>query len=168
MKSGFPETRDKQVINTWLLKTEPSSYSLDDLLNCDKRCDTWEGVRNYQARNLIRDQIMPGDLALFYHSGKAPAAIAVVEIITAGYPDDTALDPRSPYYDPRSTIENPRWFRMDVRWLDNLPRPVPLKAMRAEPRLATMALLKKGQRLSVLPVEPHEWRIIMTMGQYTT
>lgn len=147
----------------WLLKTEPGCYSIDDLAAAPDRTTCWDGVRNYQARNFLRD-MRRSDLALFYHSVKNPAAVGVVEIVREGYPDNTALDPANDHFDPRATPEKPIWLMVDVclRW--RFATPVPLAAMRREPELAGMELLRKGSRLSVMPVSPEAFAFILRLG----
>lgn len=151
----------------WLLKTEPGCYSIDDLAAEPAQTTRWSGVRNFQARNFMRDQMSEGDLALFYHSGPSetgPSAVGVARIVRAGYPDETALDPDDQHFDPKSTPEKPLWFAVDVRFVEKFARPVPLGAMRAVPALAAMELLRKGSRLSVMPVTREEFETVRAMG----
>jgi predicted RNA-binding protein with PUA-like domain len=148
----------------WLLKQEPSDFSFDDLWKSPKRTTGWSGVRNYKARNYLRDEIREGDLAFFYHSNADPSAVVgIVEVVRDGYPDETAFDRRSDYYDPASEREAPRWFQVDVRAVRKLARPVSLADIRATPALRTMALLRQS-RLSVQPVTPEEWKVVVSMG----
>jgi predicted RNA-binding protein with PUA-like domain len=122
-------------------------------------------VRNYQARNLLRDEVARGDQVLFYHSSSEPSGVAgVARVVRAGYPDPTQFNPRDPAHDPASTIAAPRWFALDVQAVSKLPRFVPLQELRQEPRLAGMVLLRRGSRLSVQPVTPSEWRVILSLG----
>lgn len=145
----------------WLLKSEADSFSFDDLLRAPRKTTSWDGVRNYQARNLIRDEMHEGDLAFFYHSSSDPTAIVgIVEIVRAGYPDDTAFDPAADHFDPKSDPDNPTWYMVDVRARERLPRPVTLAELRGMRGLERMTLLQKGSRLSVQPVTPEEWEII--------
>jgi len=140
-------------------------FSFDELWRAPKRTTSWGGVRNYQARNLLRDELSPGDLVLFYHSSSTPSGVAgVAEVVRGGYPDPTQFDARDPAHDPASTVDEPRWYAVDVRALGALPRFVPLEAMRAERGLAGMVLLQRGSRLSVQPVTPAEARIVLSMG----
>ncbi len=142
----------------WLLKSEPDAYGIDDLAR--DKVTAWTGVRNYQARNFMRDQMRPGDRAFFYHSNCAQPGIAgIVEIARAAYPDATQFDKKSHYYDPKATPENPRWVNVDVRFMAKT-QPVGLSELRAHPQLARMRILAKGNRLSVTPVDPAEWRFI--------
>ena len=148
----------------WLLKSEPGSYSIDDLAAEPGQTTSWTGVRNFQARNFLRDQMSVGDLALFYHSVTDPSAVGVARIVRAGYPDETAFNPDDGHFDPKSTPEKPLWFTVDVRFVEKFPRPVPLAAMRAVPALSTMELLRKGSRLSVMPVTKAEFETVRAMG----
>jgi predicted RNA-binding protein with PUA-like domain len=156
--------RNVHTARYWLLKQEPTDFSFDDLWKAPKRTTNWEGVRNYKARNFLRDEIHIGDRALFYHSNANPsAAVGIVEIVRDGYPDDTQFDKRSPYYDPQSRRDAPRWFQVDVRAVARFRRPVTLQAIRQTPALRDMTLLRISQ-LSVQPVTPDEWEIIVAMG----
>lgn len=148
----------------WLFKSEPGNFSLDDLYACPQHIDAWNGVRNYQARNFLRDQIARGDRGFFYHSKcTVPGIVGTVEIVRAGYPDPTQWDPDSPYYDPKSTPACPRWFVVDVRFEKKFTAIIPLHALKRLPELATMPLVQRGNRLSVLPVSAVEWRCIQSM-----
>ena len=142
----------------WLMKSEPSEYSIDDLAR--DGTVAWFGVRNYQARNFMRDQMKVGDLAFFYHSSCAEPGIAgICEVSKAAYPDATQFDPTSKYYDPKATPEKPRWFNVEVRFVRKT-RLVPLSELRAHPELAHMRILARGNRLSITPVDPREWAFI--------
>ena len=147
----------------WLLKTEPGAYSFDQL-----RTDgttPWTGVRNFQARNNMME-MRRGDLGLFYHSSIAePAAVGICEIAREAYPDFTQFDRASEYFDGRAKPDKPIWFMVDVAFAKALPHPVTLARLRNEPRLVGMALLKRGQRLSVQPVMPHEWKIVLELAK---
>jgi predicted RNA-binding protein with PUA-like domain len=145
----------------WLLKSEADSFSFDDLLSAPARTTHWDGVRNYQARNLLRDDVRKGDLAFFYHSNSDPTAIVgIVEVVRGGYPDHTAFDPHSEHFDPKSDPDSPTWFMVDVRAKSKLKRPVTLAELRATSGLEKMVLLQKGSRLSVQPVTAREWMVI--------
>jgi predicted RNA-binding protein with PUA-like domain len=147
----------------WLFKSEPDGYSLEHLRK--DHTTPWSGVRNYQARNNMIEMHV-GDLGLFYHSSIAePAAVGICRVSKRAYPDQTAFDKSGEYFDPRSTPEKPLWMNVEVEYVETLPRPVTIAMMRADPRLVGMALLKKGQRLSVQPVMPHEWKIILELAQ---
>jgi predicted RNA-binding protein with PUA-like domain len=150
----------------WLFKSEPESFSLDDLARAPKQTTFWNGVRNYQARNLLRDEIKAGDGVLFYHSNAKPAAaVGLAEVVTAGYPDKTQFDPKSPYYDPDAKPDEPRWYMVDIKFKEAFKRPVSLDELRQVPGLSDMVLLRRGSRLSVQPVTAAEWKIITTLGR---
>ncbi|MGE4265684.1 MAG: EVE domain-containing protein [Desulfovibrio sp.] len=149
--------------NHWLLKSEPGCYSIDDLAAEPEQTTSWTGVRNFQARNFLR-QMAVGDLALFYHSVTSPSAVGVVRVVRSARPDETAFDPADQHYDPRSMPENPIWFAVDVRLVRKFATPVPLKAMRQLSALSRMELLRKGSRLSVLPVGEAEFGVICRLG----
>ena len=145
----------------WLMKSEPSDVSIDDLASMPDQTVAWYGVRNYQARNFMRDQMRVGDQVFFYHSScDQPGIIGIAEVSKLAYPDTTQFDPDSKYFDPKATPQNPRWFNVDVR-LINKTRLVGIKELRDHPELATMRILQKGNRLSITPVDPAEWRFVM-------
>lgn len=149
----------------WLLKTEPESFGWDDLKRSPGRTTTWDGVRNYQARNFIRDDMRPGDGALLYHSNAAPPAVAgVAKVASKPYPDPTQFDPDSKYFDEGATPEEPRWFAVDVTADRDLARPVALDDLRTAEGLEDMLLLRRGNRLSVMPVTPAEWKIVLALA----
>ena len=156
-----------QPIRHWLLKSEPATFGIDDLAACPQQTTHWDGVRNYQARNFLRDRMQVGDLAFFYHSNcRQPGIVGIVEIVRAGYPDHTAFDPNSPYYDPRSTPEAPRWFMVDVRLRERFSRPLPLHEIkRHAERLEGFPLIRRGNRLSVMPVEPAHWDFLLELAR---
>lgn len=144
----------------WLMKSEPSGFSIDDLLAMPDQTTPWDGVRNYQARNFMRDQMKVGDQVFFYHSNcKEPGIVGLAEVSRAAYPDQTQFNPKSYYYDPKATPENPRWLHVDVRGLQKT-RLVSIAELRAHPELARMRTLQQGNRLSITPVDPAEWRFI--------
>ena len=154
----------RSAVACWLFKTEPSAFSLDDLKKRPDMTEHWDGVRNFQARNFLRDAITVGDLVLFYHSNiPEPAVVGIARVVRAGYPDFTALDPESDHFDPKATAEKPIWYMVDVRYGEMLPRPVTLEAIKANPLLAGMPLVNRS-RLSIQPVTPEEWRVILAMG----
>lgn len=145
----------------WLMKSEPDESSIDDLSRAPKKTAAWFGVRNYQARNFMRDQMQLGDQAFFYHSScEVPGIAGIVEIAKLAYPDATQFDPKSEYFDPKATQEKPRWFNVDVRFV-NKTRLLPLAELRGHRQLAKMRLLQPGNRLSITPVEPAEWKFIL-------
>ena len=148
----------------WLFKSEPDVFSIQDLKKSPKRTTLWEGVRNYQARNLLRDEVRAGDGVLFYHSRVEPMAVAgTAPVVRAGYPDPMQFDPKAKYHDPKSTKENPRWYAVDIRFDREFVRPVTLKEMREMPALARMVLLHRS-RLSIQPVRAAEWKAILKRG----
>ena len=142
----------------WLMKSEPDAYSIDRLAK-DKTAP-WTGVRNYQARNFMRDQMAKGDKVLFYHSScEEPGIVGIAEVCNLAYPDETQFDKKSKYYDPKATRENPRWVHVDVKLVQKT-RLVPLSELRTYPQLVKMQLLQRGNRLSITPVDPKEWQFI--------
>jgi len=144
----------------WLMKSEPDEVSIDDLAAAPGQTVPWFGVRNYQARNFMRDAMQIGDLAFFYHSGCAQPGIAgICEVCSAPYPDATQFDPESPYFEPKSTADNPRWLLRDVRFVAKTPF-VALAELRRHQELANMRLLARGNRLSIMPVTADEWDFI--------
>ncbi|TVR63269.1 MAG: EVE domain-containing protein [Candidatus Competibacteraceae bacterium] len=149
----------------WLLKSEPSTFGIADLEAAPDQTTPWEGVRNYQARNYLRDGLALGDQAFFYHSSTAqPAIVGLVEVVRAGYPDETAFDPASRYHDPASTPANPRWYRVDVRLIRRLRREVTLAELKRHAEgLGDFPLLRRGNRLSVLPVTAAQWALILDL-----
>lgn len=149
----------------WLLKSEPAAFSIDDLAARSAQTERWDGVRNYQARNWLRDALRPGDQAFFYHSNTArPGVVGIVEIVRAGYADPTAFDPASPYYDPASAPAAPRWYSVDVRLVRKLRRLIGLTELKAQAeRLPDFPLLRRGNRLSVLPVTAEQWAVILEL-----
>jgi predicted RNA-binding protein with PUA-like domain len=152
-------------MNYWLVKTEPESYSIDDLAQEKKQTTFWNGVRNYQARNMLRDEMKKGDRVLFYHSNaEPPAIVGIAKVVKEGYPDHTAFDPQSNYYDEKSTAENPRWYMVDIQLEKRLARPVSLESLREIPSLKNMELLRKGSRLSVQPVRKAEFEAILKLA----
>lgn len=149
----------------WLFKSEPEAFSIDDLARAPGQTTFWDGVRNYQARNMLRDEVQTGDGVLFYHSNAAPPAIVgTAVVVRAGYPDHTAWDRRSAHPDPKSTAENPIWYMVDIRWERSFQRPLSLEELRATPVLKAMELLRRGSRLSIQPVRPAEWKAILQMA----
>src|SRR6266513_1124144 len=156
--------KDRQY---WLLKSEPESFSFDDLWRAPGHTSPWDGVRNYQARNLMRDEMKKGDLAFFYHSGKEPGIVGIVEIVREGYPDHTALDPKDPHYDPGSKGGESSWSMVDVHAIERLPRVVTLSELRTKPELEGMPLLQKGNRLSVQKVGAAEWNAVVALAKQT-
>ncbi len=144
----------------WLFKTEPDTFSIDTLRTQKRSC--WEGVRNYQARNMMRDQVKLGDLVLIYHSSCKKVGVAgIAKVVKESYPDHFSFDPQSDYYDPKSTPDNPRWFMVDIEFVRKTERLIPLSVMKAMPELENMPLVKRGNRLSIMPVTEQEWDAIL-------
>ncbi len=156
-------TKPKQSF--WLMKTEPELFSIDDLAAAPNQTSYWHGVRNYQARNFMRDQMQLGDRVLVYHSNANPSCVVgTATIARTSYPDHTAWDPKDPYFDPKSDPENPRWFMVDIQLESKFSTPQSLEMLRAVPKLADMVLLRKGTRLSIQPVTKQEFSIIVKLG----
>ena len=150
----------------WLFKSDPDTFGLADLERSPDQTTCWDGVRNYQARNMLRDEIRRGDGVLFYHSQiKPPSVVATARVVRAGYPDPTQFDPREPGHDAKSSPDDPRWYAVDIRLDRRLRRPVELPAMRDAAGLDEMVLLRKGSRLSIQPVTKEEWSIILRLGR---
>ena len=151
--------RAPNTINYWLMKSEPTAYSIDDFAEMGR--DLWDGIRNYQARNIMRDEMVVGDLFFFYHSSCAqPAIVGIGEISGAARTDPTQFDPQERYYDPKSDPHAPRWLCVEVKFISKAATPVTLAQMRLEPRLAGLSLLARGNRLSIQPVATKHWRLI--------
>ncbi len=149
----------------WLFKSEPTSYSYADLAAEPERTAEWDGVRNYQVRNLMRDEMKVGDGVLFYHSSATPTAVmGTATIVREAYPDSTAWDPADRHFDPKSTPENPAWLMVDIRADREFARPVTLQEIKAHPRLQNMMVARKGLRLSITPVTGEEWDEIVALG----
>lgn len=156
----MPQTR-----RYWLMKSEPTSFSIDDLMKAPLQTTSWDGVRNYQARNFMRDMAV-GDQILFYHSNADPPAVmGIAEIVTTAYADPTQFDKKDSHYDPESKISQPRWDMVDITYVRKFSRPLSLDQLRKEPTLKGMVLLQKGSRLSVQPVNPLEWKHILSLAR---
>ncbi|MGQ7848344.1 EVE domain-containing protein [Granulosicoccus sp. 3-233] len=152
-------------MNYWLFKSEPDAFSIDDLKAMKGKKDHWDGIRNYQARNLMRDEMKKGDLGFFYHSScKVPGIVGIVEVVREAYPDHTALDPESKYHDPKSTVDDPRWVMVDVRFKRKFDDVLSLSALREVEALSDMVLLRKGSRLSIQPVTESQWQTILGLA----
>lgn len=153
-------------MNYWLFKSEPTCFSIDDLSRRPKQTSPWDGVRNYQVRNMLRDEIKPGDLGLFYHSSCTPPGVAgIVEVVKKGYPDHTAWDIQSEHFDPKSTPDNPRWYMVDVKLVKKFPRFITLDEIKKNLKLKNMLILRKGNRLSITSVTPQEWKAILELAK---
>lgn len=148
--------------NHWLMKSEPDAFSIDDLKR--KKREAWDGVRNYQARNYMRDGMRVGDKVFFYHSNCAePGIVGIAEVATSAYPDPSQFDPESKYFDAGSSRDNPRWMLVDVKFVKKLKRTITLQELQADAALDGMVLLRKGSRLSVQPVEAAHWEHILAL-----
>ncbi len=150
----------------WLMKSEPSTFSIDDLAKSKNKTTYWDGVRNYQARNFMRDEMKKSDLVLFYHSNAKPTAVVgVCEVVKEGYPDFTAFDPEEKYYDPKSNTDKPTWYMVDIKLKEKFKKPVTLEEIKANPKLKDMKLVQRGNRLSVMPVTKKEFDEIVKMSK---
>ncbi|GAB2893378.1 EVE domain-containing protein [Microbulbifer echini] len=148
----------------WLFKSEPDEYSLQDLAAEASGFGRWDGIRNYQARNFLRDRVAIGDGVLFYHSAcKIPAVVGTAEVVRAAYADPAQFDPESKYFDPKASADKPRWYCVDLAWRSEFARPVPLADIKKNPQLTEMVLVKQG-RLSIQPVRQEEWDSIVKLG----
>lgn len=149
----------------WLIKSEPTTFSIDDLKSRPQQIEHWEGVRNYQARNYMKEMRV-GDEAFFYHSScPVPGIVGIVKITRAAYPDHFAFDPKSKYFDPKSTPEHPRWFMVDVAFKSEFDTPVSLTTLKSDKRLQDLPCVKTGSRLSVMPIPTDAWRVILSLRQ---
>jgi len=150
----------------WLMKSEPEAFSIDDLIAQPKKTDHWDGVRNYQVRNMMRDEMKKGDLAFFYHSNaNPPGIVGVMEVVKEGYPDHTAFDPEDHHYDPKSDPDNPRWYMVDVKFKKKFKKMITLPQLREHPGLTGFKLIQKGNRLSIVPVTKAQWELITDMAE---
>ena len=150
--------------NYWLMKSEPGEFSIDDLKELRPRTEPWDGVRNYQARNMMRDEMKPGDQAFFYHSAcEEPGIVGIMNIAGGSYPDPTAFDPKDKHFDPKSDRENPRWFLVDVKFVRKLKRTISLSELKEHDAIADMVLLRRGNRLSIMPVSENDWNYILAL-----
>ncbi len=148
----------------WLMKSEPNEFSIDDLEARPQQKEPWDGVRNYQARNMMRDQMKKGDRIFFYHSNcDVPGITGIAEVAGESYPDPTAFDPDDSHYDPKSDPDEPRWYLVDVKFVRKTKRTIPLAELKERPELAEMPLVRRGNRLSVMPVTPQQWKFILSM-----
>ena len=146
----------------WLMKSEPDTYSIDDL-ECDGR-EMWDGIRNYQARNMMRDDMRVGDDVFFYHSNcKEPGIVGLARVVSEPYPDPTQFDPESKYYDPKSNEDEPRWLLRDIEFVRKLGRTITLAELKEYPDLEGMILLRRGNRLSIMPVSDEHWDLILEL-----
>ena len=152
--------------NYWLFKSEPNEFSVDDLAKSPGKRTYWDGVRNYQARNFIRDDMRKGDYVLFYHSNTDPlAVVGYCEIVKEAYPDHTQFDPDNKHFDPTAIQKDPRWFMVDIKLKKKFKTPVTLKEIKTNPKLKNMRLIQRGNRLSVMPITKEEFEEILRMGK---
>jgi predicted RNA-binding protein with PUA-like domain len=150
----------------WLFKTEPQAFSIQDLALRPDQTEPWDGIRNYQARNLLRDQVKTGDQLFIYHSScPEPGIAGIARVVSDAYPDHTQFNPESHYYDPKSSAQNPRWLMVDVQLAEVFAEIVSLKQIKANPALEEMMLVRKGNRLSIQPVTPKHWQILLAMAK---
>ena len=148
--------------NYWLVKSEPDVFSIDDLINANRQTTCWDGVRNYQARNTLRDSMKVGDFVLFYHSNAKPPGVAgVVKVVREGYPDPTAFDPEDPHFDPKSKRDQPTWMMVDLQFVEKFEQELGLPELKSMPELKDMQLLQRGSRLSVQSVRPAEFQTVV-------
>ena len=153
-------------MNYWLMKSEPNAFGIDDLKNMPNQTEHWDGVRNYQARNMMRDQMKIGDQVFFYHSNcKVPGIVGIMEVVREGYPDHTAFDPQGKYFDPKSDPEKPRWIMVDIKYIRHTRRVISLTEMKECEMLENMQLVRKGNRLSIMPVTADEWATILQLEE---
>jgi predicted RNA-binding protein with PUA-like domain len=151
--------------NYWLVKSEPSVFSIEDLKKSKNQTTCWDGVRNYQARNFLRDEMKKGDLVLYYHSNTDPNEIVgICEVVKEGYADNTQFDPENKHFFPSADPQNPIWFMVDIKYIEEFEKPVSLQEIKNNPKLKSMRLIKRGNRLSVMPVEKSEFDEIVKMG----
>lgn len=153
-------------MNYWLMKSEPDAFSIDDLKAAPKKTEHWDGIRNYQARNMMRDDMEIGDMILFYHSNcKPPGIVGTAEVVSEAYPDHTAFDPESKYYDPKSDPDKPRWIMVDIKFKKKFKTMISLDELKANPKLENMKVVQRGNRLSITPVTKKEWDVITSMAE---
>lgn len=153
-------------MNYWLMKSEPNAFSIDDLKNMPDQTEHWDGVRNYQARNMMRDDMKIGDQVFFYHSNcEVPGIVGLMEVVREGYPDHTAFDPDSKYFDPKSDPAKPRWMMVDIRYIRHTKRTISLAELKGHEALENMPLVRKGNRLSIMPVSKQEWEYILRLEE---
>ncbi len=152
--------------NYWLFKSEPEVFSIDDLRSSPDHTAAWDGVRNYQARNFLRDQVKVGDELLFYHSSTKDTGVAgTAGVVKAAHPDNSAFDPHNDYYDPKASPNSPIWFSVDVRFKQKFRRLISLAELKSNPELSNMRVCQKGSRLSIQPVTSEEWKVILAMAK---
>jgi len=146
----------------WLMKSEPDAFGIDDLKSAPRKTEHWDGVRNYQARNMMRDEMKKGDQVFFYHSNcKEPGIVGIAKVVKEGYPDFTAFDSQQKYYDAKSDPDNPRWYMVDVQFVRKFKRTITLEELKNLSKLKDMALVRRGNRLSIMPVTEKQWNAIL-------
>ncbi|MGR8929952.1 MAG: EVE domain-containing protein [Gammaproteobacteria bacterium] len=151
-------------MNYWLMKSEPNAFSIDDLQQRPHQTEPWDGVRNYQARNMMRDEMKVGDRIFFYHSNcDTPGIVGIAEVAKEGYPDFTAFDPDNKHFDPKSNPDKPTWIMVDVRFVRKLDRTISLQELKQHAELADLALMRRGNRLSIMPVNQAQWEFILSV-----
>ncbi|MDA1343272.1 MAG: EVE domain-containing protein [Proteobacteria bacterium] len=151
-------------MNYWLMKSEPDAFSVDDLKNRPKQTEHWDGVRNYQARNMMRDEMKLGDQVFFYHSNcETPGIVGIMEVVKEGYPDFLALDPDDVHFDPKSDPAKPTWMMVDVKYVRSLSRIISLRELKQKQELADLALVRRGNRLSIMPANKEQWDFILSL-----
>lgn len=156
--------KKEYIVGYWLMKSEPDVFGIDDLQQRPEQTEPWDGVRNYQARNFMRDNFSIGDLAFFYHSStKIPGIVGIMKVVSQPYPDHLAFNPESKYYDPKSNPDNPRWFCVDMQFVEKFSSIITLATLKEQTFLDNFTLLKKGSRLSVMPVTDTEWKDILEL-----
>lgn len=161
----YMDKKNQAKVKYWLMKSEPSCYSIDDLKK--DKVEMWDGVRNYQVRNMMRDEMQMGDMALFYHSNAKDdtGVVGEMKIVKNAYPDPTQFDPKSEHPDPKSDPDNPRWLCVDVKFVKKFKEPITLSQMKLDSKLDGMSLLQKGNRLSVMPVSKRHYAYILSLAQ---
>ncbi len=162
----MPQAKNSEKTQFWLFKSEPDEFSIDHLANSQNQAASWTGVRNYMARNLLRDNIKVGDQVFFYHSSTELKGIAgICSVVKGAYPDPTALDPKDDYYDPKASAANPIWCAVDVQLVKKFGAVIPLATLKQTPGLEEMMVCQRGARLSIQPVKPTEWKIILKLAR---
>jgi predicted RNA-binding protein with PUA-like domain len=154
----------KTTTKYWLMKSEPDTFGIEDLKKRPNQTEHWDGVRNYQARNMMRDDMQLGDPVFFYHSNCAePGIVGIMEVVKEGYPDHTAFDPDDVHFDPKSKPDKPAWMMVDVKYVRTLSRTITLTELKQKPELADFALVRRGNRLSIMPVTKEQWEFILSL-----
>jgi predicted RNA-binding protein with PUA-like domain len=156
-------------MNHWLMKSEPDVFGIDHLRAMPKKTEHWDGVRNYQARNMMRDDMKKGDLVFFYHSNcPEPGIVGIMKVVREAYPDHTAFDPENRYHDPKSDPGSPRWYMVDVRYQRKLKRVVTLSELKEHPEMQDCPLVRRGNRLSIMPITQRQWDVVLELENYAS